>query len=66
LPFGTFDKGDSIAPEIVEADRALLDMAEVASAFGWDLPFPEKIDEDDLNQLALLVSHCARTAASNR
>jgi hypothetical protein len=30
-------------------------MAEVASVFGWNVPFPEKINEEDLNQLAFLV-----------
>lgn len=37
-------------------DRALLDMAEVAAFFGWNIPFNGKIDEDDLNLLILLLS----------
>ena len=37
-------------------DRAHLDIAEVASAFGWRILFPEKITEEDLLQLAVLIA----------
>ena len=48
--------GDTAKAEIDGADKALLDMAEVASSFGWDVPYPEKINDDDLTSLVFLLS----------
>lgn len=56
LPLGTMGSENAGAPALDDADRAVLDMAEVAIAFGWDVPWPRKITRGDLMQLALLLS----------
>jgi len=52
---GTFGKGEDKTAEVPPDDRVILDMAAVASEFGWDVPYPEKVGEEDLTQLAFLV-----------
>jgi hypothetical protein len=56
LPLGTMSSENSGTLGIDDADRAVIDMAEVATAFGWDVPWPRRISRDDLLQLALLLS----------
>ncbi|SRR6266571_2852501 len=52
---GTFANGEDKPAEVAPDDRVILDMAAVASEFGWNVPYPEKVGEDDLTQLAFLV-----------
>jgi Restriction endonuclease len=52
---GTFGKGEDTTAEVPPDDRVILDMAAVASEFGWDVPYPERVGEEDLTQLAFLV-----------
>jgi hypothetical protein len=55
-PLGVLSvSGDSVA-EMDGLDRAILDMAEVAAFFGWEIPFSGEINEEDLNWLILLLS----------
>jgi hypothetical protein len=56
LPLGSVQLSEAAEATMSGVDRAHLDIAEVASAFGWRIPFPEKITEEDLLQLAVLVA----------
>jgi hypothetical protein len=56
LPLGCIQMSEAADTTVSGVDRAHLDIAEVASAFGWRIPFPERITEIDLLQLAVLIA----------
>jgi hypothetical protein len=55
-PLGVLCVNGDGAAEMDGLDRAVLDMAEVATFFDWTTPFSGEITEEDLNWLILLLS----------